>query len=115
MAFNGDWSSRIPGHWSTVTAVPRTRDEAARSRVLSAARDLICELGPRAVTVDGIAAAAGVGKQTIYRWWPSKGATDRRSSNRAYKELKAGWSGSGGRRDAADGGTVASFSSHGLA
>jgi len=54
--------------------VPRTRDEAARSRVLSAARDLICELGPRAVTVDGIAAAAGVGKQTIYRWWPSKSA-----------------------------------------
>jgi AcrR family transcriptional regulator len=54
--------------------VPRTRDEAARSRVLSAAGDLICELGPRAVTVGGIAAAAGVGKQTIYRWWPSKSA-----------------------------------------
>lgn len=52
----------------------RTRDEDARRRVLSAARDLVVELGPRAVTVDGIAAAAGVGKQTIYRWWPSKSA-----------------------------------------
>jgi AcrR family transcriptional regulator len=50
----------------------RTRDEAARGRVLDSARDLVCQLGPRAVTVDQIAAAAGVGKQTIYRWWPSK-------------------------------------------
>jgi AcrR family transcriptional regulator len=40
--------------------------------VLDSARDLVCQLGPRAVTVDEIAAAAGVGKQTIYRWWPSK-------------------------------------------
>jgi AcrR family transcriptional regulator len=50
----------------------RTRDEAARRRVLNSARDLVCKLGPRAVTVDEIAAAAGVGKQTLYRWWPSK-------------------------------------------
>jgi AcrR family transcriptional regulator len=50
----------------------RTRDEAARRRVLDSARNLVCTLGPRAVTVDDIAAAAGVGKQTIYRWWPSK-------------------------------------------
>jgi AcrR family transcriptional regulator len=42
--------------------------------VLDSARDLVCELGPRSVTVDEIAAAAGVGKQTIYRWWPSKSA-----------------------------------------
>ena len=50
----------------------RTRDVAARRRVLTAARDLVCEMGPRTVTVDQIAAAAGVGKQTIYRWWPTK-------------------------------------------
>jgi AcrR family transcriptional regulator len=50
----------------------RTRDEAARRRVLNGARDLVSERGPRAVTVDEIAAAAGVGKQTLYRWWPSK-------------------------------------------
>jgi AcrR family transcriptional regulator len=42
--------------------------------VLNAARELIYNLGPRAVTVDEIAAVAGVGKQTIYRWWPSKSA-----------------------------------------
>jgi AcrR family transcriptional regulator len=50
----------------------RTRDEGARRRVLDSARDLVRDLGPRRVTVDQIAAAAGVGKQTIYRWWPSK-------------------------------------------
>jgi AcrR family transcriptional regulator len=42
--------------------------------VLSAARDLVCQLGPRTVTVDEIAAKAGVAKQTIYRWWPTKSA-----------------------------------------
>jgi AcrR family transcriptional regulator len=54
--------------------VPRTRDHDARRRVLESAGELVRELGPRAVTVDAIAAAAGVGKQTIYRWWPSKSA-----------------------------------------
>lgn len=54
--------------------MPRTRDEAARQRVLDSARELVAQLGPRSVTVDEIAALAGVGKQTIYRWWPSKSA-----------------------------------------
>jgi AcrR family transcriptional regulator len=54
--------------------VARTRDENARKRVLDASRDLVSDHGPRAVTIDEIAAAAGVGKQTIYRWWPSKSA-----------------------------------------
>ena len=30
--------------------------------------------GPAAVSIEGVAKAAGVGKQTIYRWWPSRGA-----------------------------------------
>ncbi|MDT8911906.1 TetR/AcrR family transcriptional regulator [Amycolatopsis sp. PS_44_ISF1] len=48
------------------------RDEAARLAVLHAADDLLVEHGFGALTVEAIARRAGVGKQTIYRWWPSK-------------------------------------------
>ncbi len=40
--------------------------------VLHAADDLLVERGFAGVTIEGIAARAGVAKQTIYRWWPSK-------------------------------------------
>ena len=48
------------------------RSEEARLAVLEAADDLLVEHGFAGVTVEGIAARAGVAKQTIYRWWPSK-------------------------------------------
>lgn len=48
------------------------RDEEARLAVLHAADDLLVEHGFGALTVEAIARRAGVAKQTIYRWWPSK-------------------------------------------
>jgi AcrR family transcriptional regulator len=48
------------------------RSEAARVAVLEAADDLLVERGFAGVTIEGIAARAGVAKQTIYRWWTSK-------------------------------------------
>ncbi|MER8187201.1 TetR/AcrR family transcriptional regulator [Kitasatospora sp. NPDC094015] len=48
------------------------RDETARLAVLHAADDLLAEHGFAALTVEAIARRAGVAKQTIYRWWPSK-------------------------------------------
>lgn len=57
--------------------MPRTgpkRDPEAQQRILDATRELICERGPNRVTINQIAEHAGVGKQTIYRWWPSKAA-----------------------------------------
>ena len=48
------------------------RSEKARQAVLEAADNLLVELGFAALTVEAIAAKAGVGKQTIYRWWKSK-------------------------------------------
>ncbi|MDX8031852.1 TetR/AcrR family transcriptional regulator [Lentzea sp. BCCO 10_0856] len=48
------------------------RSEEARQAVLEAADDLLAERGFAGVTIEGIAARAGVAKQTIYRWWPSK-------------------------------------------
>ena len=48
------------------------RSEDARRAVIRAADDLLVERGFAGVTIEGIAARAGVAKQTIYRWWGSK-------------------------------------------
>ena len=50
----------------------RPRDEKARARVLKAALRIVRAEGLGAATVERIAHEAGVGKQTIYRWWPSR-------------------------------------------
>lgn len=50
----------------------RPRSEASRDAILQAAAELLAEEGHAAVTIDKIARRAGTGKQTIYRWWPSK-------------------------------------------
>lgn len=38
-----------------------------------AAMELVEALGYSRLTIEAVATRAGVGKQTIYRWWPSKG------------------------------------------
>ena len=52
----------------------RPRDESARQRILDAALELLQEESFPQVTVESIAARAGVGKATVYRWWPNKAA-----------------------------------------
>ena len=50
------------------------RSERSRRAIYDAALALVGEIGYAKTTIEGIAARAGVGKQTTYRWWPSKGA-----------------------------------------
>lgn len=50
----------------------RPRSEATRRAILTAAIDELTERGYSQLSVEGIAARAGAGKQTIYRWWSSK-------------------------------------------
>lgn len=52
----------------------RRRNDAAKEAILDAAFRLLTAPGTGVLTIDAIAAEAGVGRQTIYRWWPSKGA-----------------------------------------
>lgn len=57
-----------------VTDAPQERGDAARNRLLllDAARRLIAERGAGAVSTDDIAAAAGVGKGTLFRRFGSR-------------------------------------------
>ncbi|WP_151482729.1 TetR/AcrR family transcriptional regulator [Streptomyces albicerus] len=48
------------------------RSEKSRRAIYDAALALVGEVGYPKTTIEGIAARAGVGKQTIYRWWSSK-------------------------------------------
>lgn len=52
----------------------RPRSRAAHHAVLRAALEILAAEGYGAVTMERLAARAGVGKQTLYRWWPSKAA-----------------------------------------
>ncbi|MQY03322.1 TetR/AcrR family transcriptional regulator [Actinomadura macrotermitis] len=59
---------------TTQSANPRYRSERSHKAILDAALKLCLEQGFAKTSVDAIAKEAGVGKQTIYRWWPSKTA-----------------------------------------
>ncbi|GAB3162291.1 TetR/AcrR family transcriptional regulator [Myceligenerans halotolerans] len=60
----------------TEAAAPRrrgaARSEAARLAIIRATATQFAGRGYDHMTIEGVAAEAGVAKQTIYRWWPSK-------------------------------------------
>jgi AcrR family transcriptional regulator len=50
----------------------RPRSEESKNAILNATVDLLEESGYSNLTIEAIASHAGVGKSTIYRWWPNK-------------------------------------------
>jgi AcrR family transcriptional regulator len=82
-----DWLGELP------LSQPLERGDAARNRalLLDAARRLIAERGAGAVSMDDIAAAAGVGKGTVFRRFGSRAGLmmvlldeDERASQQAF-------------------------------
>ena len=57
---------------SVTASAGRPRSEEAHQAILDATLALLAEVGFSALTVEGVAGRAGVGKATIYRRWPSK-------------------------------------------
>lgn len=52
----------------------RPRSDEARQAILSSTLTLLQTEGFEKLSIEGIAEHAGVGKATVYRWWPNKAA-----------------------------------------
>jgi AcrR family transcriptional regulator len=57
-----------------LTARQRRRNARAHHAILESTTGLLADVGYAALTIEAVAARAGVGKATVYRWWPTKGA-----------------------------------------
>ncbi|MFD3758355.1 TetR/AcrR family transcriptional regulator [Streptomyces sp. NPDC058622] len=79
----------------TKTPDAARRSDRSRRAILDAALALVGEVGYDRLTIEAIAARAGVGKQTIYRWWPSKAAVllDASLALAGDAETEGGWTG----------------------
>ena len=51
----------------------RPRDPRSHEAIVQATCELLGEVGYERMSIEAVAARAGVGKQTVYRWWPAKG------------------------------------------
>lgn len=52
----------------------RPRSESSRLAILDSTRRLLTHNSVQKLSIEAIARKAGVGKTTIYRWWPNKSA-----------------------------------------
>jgi len=68
----GATAATTPGTTPAHRAPGRPRSAQADQAIIDAIVDLLVDRGYREVTIEAVAARAGVAKTTIYRRWPSK-------------------------------------------
>lgn len=62
----------LPPSIDPVRRAVRRRNVKSHHAILDATLELVHEIGYDRLSIEGIAARAGVGKSTVYRWWNSK-------------------------------------------
>src|SRR5579859_3989703 len=72
---SGEIPGGAPGAGIPGAGAPRGRPRSAEAdrAIMAATLELLAERGLDAMSIEEVAARAGVGKTTIYRRWPSKG------------------------------------------
>lgn len=62
----------LPNQRVTARNRGRPRSQKARKAILKSTLQLLQKTGFTDLSIEAIAARAGVGKATVYRWWPNK-------------------------------------------
>lgn len=70
----GPWRAEARENMNGKRPPGRPRSEQARQAILRSTLQLLGKNGFSDLTIEDIADRAGVGKATVYRWWPNKGA-----------------------------------------
>jgi AcrR family transcriptional regulator len=58
--------------WENVNLMAEPGVRTTRERILDATLEVLARSGPRKLSLSAVAAAAGVSRPTLYRWFPSK-------------------------------------------
>ncbi len=83
-------------------ATGRRRNAVSHDAILDATYVMLEEIGFDKLSLEGVAARAGVGKATIYRWWSSKSALAMEALLRAVDPLPPIGDSGSARRDIED-------------
>ena len=68
----------------------RRRSEKSRMAIFKATREILLDRGFDGLTIEAVASRAGVGKNTIYRWWSSRPGAGRRRRPRGRRRHDRG-------------------------
>lgn len=90
--YNSDYLQLSLEHIISLTfisdpATGRRRNAVSHDAILDATYVMLEEIGFDKLSLEGVAARAGVGKATIYRWWPNKSALAMESLLRAVEPM----------------------------